>query len=227
MEITLQDLLQAGVHFGHQTKRWNPKMKKYIYTSVNGSHIINLDMTLDLLNDAVKFLSKLNPENILFVGTKKQIQDIVKEKASSINSFYINERWPGGLLTNFKTVSVSLKKIDEYDKILADDSVNNTRTKLELLKISEERDKLLKMYGGVRGFSQKLDAIVIIDVKIEQVAVKEARRLGIPIVALVDTNVDPDFIDYPIPANDDGIKSVDLLLDYIVNNIKNKKVEKK
>lgn len=184
-------------------------------------------MTLDLLNDAVKFLSKLNPENILFVGTKKQIQDIVKEKASSINSFYINERWPGGLLTNFKTVSVSLKKIDEYDKILADDSVNNTRTKLELLKISEERDKLLKMYGGVRGFSQKLDAIVIIDVKIEQVAVKEARRLGIPIVALVDTNVDPDFIDYPIPANDDGIKSVDLLLDYIVNNIKNKKVEKK
>ena len=224
MEITLQDLLQAGVHFGHQTKRWNPKMKKYIYTSVNGSHIINLDMTLDLLGEAVKFLSKLNPENILFVGTKKQIQDIVKEKASSINSFYINERWPGGLLTNFKTVSISLKKIDEYDKILEDDSINNTRTKLELLKISEEREKLLKMYGGVRGFSQNLDAVVIIDVKIEQVAVKESKRLGIPIVALVDTNVDPDFIDYPIPGNDDGIKSVDLILNYIVNNIKNRKV---
>jgi small subunit ribosomal protein S2 len=227
MEITLQDLLQAGVHFGHQTKRWNPKMKKYIYTSVSGSHIINLDLTLDLLNEAVKFLINLNPENILFVGTKKQIQDIVKEKASSINAFYINERWPGGLLTNFKTVSISLKKIDEYDKILTDDSVNNTRTKLELLKISEEREKLLKMYGGVRGFSQKLDAIVVIDVKIEQVAIKEAKKLGIPIVAIVDTNVDPDLIDYPIPGNDDGIKSVDLILSYIVNNIKNRKVVKK
>ena len=225
MEITLQDLLKAGVHFGHQTKRWNPKMKKYIYTSVSQSHIINLDMTLELLNDAVKFLSKLNSKNILFVGTKKQIQDIVKEKAMSIDAFYINERWPGGLLTNFKTISLSLKKLDEYDKLLLEDSANSIRTKLELLKISEDRDKLLRIYGGIRGISQKLDAIVIVDVKTEQVAIKEAKKLGIPIVAIVDTNVDPDLVDYPIPGNDDGIKSVDLLLTYIVNNIKNKKKE--
>ncbi len=225
MEITLQDLLQAGVHFGHQTKRWNPKMKKYIYTSVSNSHIINLDMTLDLLNDAVKFLLTLDPKNILFVGTKKQIQDIVKDKAMLINSFYINERWPGGLLTNFKTISLSLKKIDEYDKLLSEDPANSGRTKLEILKISEDRSKLLRIYGGIRGISQKLDAIVVVDVKIEQVAIKEAKKLGIPIVAIVDTNVDPDLIDYPIPGNDDGIKSVDLLLSYIVNNIKNKKKE--
>jgi small subunit ribosomal protein S2 len=225
MEITLQDLLQAGVHFGHQTKRWNPKMKKYIYTSVSNSHIINLDMTLDLLNDAVKFLLTLDPKNILFVGTKKQIQDIVKDKAMLINSFYINERWPGGLLTNFKTISLSLKKIDEYDKLLSEDPANSGRTKLEILKISEDRAKLLRIYGGIRGISQKLDAIVVVDVKIEQVAIKEAKKLGIPIVAIVDTNVDPDLIDYPIPGNDDGIKSVDLLLSYIVNNIKNKKKE--
>ena len=128
-------------------------------------------------------------------------------------------------MTNFKTISLSLKKIDEYDKLLSEDPANSGRTKLEILKISEDRSKLLRIYGGIRGISQKLDAIVVVDVKIEQVAIKEAKKLGIPIVAIVDTNVDPDLIDYPIPGNDDGIKSVDLLLSYIVNNIKNKKKE--
>ena len=218
-EITVENLLKAGVHFGHQTKRWNPKMKKYIYTSINNSHIINLDMTLEYLELALKFLKTVNPKNILFVGTKKQIQDIVKENAEKLNSFYVTERWPGGLLTNFKTVSLSLRKLDEYDSILNSEDARSKRTKLELLKISEDRERLLRLYGGIRKISKKIDAIFIVDVKTEQVALKEAKKLGIPVVAIVDTNVDPDQVDYPIPGNDDGIKSVSIILNYLVNNI--------
>ncbi len=222
-EITVENLLKAGVHFGHQTKRWNPKMKKYIYTSINNSHIINLDMTLEYLELALKFLKTVNPKNILFVGTKKQIQDIVKENAEKLNSFYVTERWPGGLLTNFKTVSLSLRKLDEYDSILNSEDARSKRTKLELLKISEDRERLLRLYGGIRKISKKIDAIFIVDVKTEQVALKEAKKLGIPVVAIVDTNVDPDDVEYPIPGNDDGIKSVELILSYITDNILNSK----
>jgi small subunit ribosomal protein S2 len=219
MEITQLDLLQSGVHFGHQTRRWNPKMKKYIYGESMGSHIIDLDQTIVCLNEALNFLKKVNHKNILFVGTKKQIQDVIKDSAEKLGAFYINNRWPGGLLTNFKTVTKSLSKLDEYEKILNDKSLSENKTKLELLRISEERDKLLQLYGGIIGMTSKLDAIVIVDIKNEQVALKEAKRLLIPVVAIVDTNVDPDQVDYPIPGNDDGIKSVSIILNYLVNNI--------
>ena len=219
-KITIQDLMESGVHFGHQIKRWNPKMKPYIYTSFNNSHIIDLDQTMDYLDTAIDFLKKKKKEGkkILFLGTKKQIQDIIKEVALKDNDYYINYRWPGGFLTNFATIQLSLNKLTEYEKILEKDDEN--RTKFELSKISKEKERLDKLYQGVRDLKSNPDILFIVDIKYEQVALREASRLKIPIVALVDTNSDPTLVDYPIPANDDGIKSVNLLLNYIVDNIK-------
>ncbi|MCL4393049.1 30S ribosomal protein S2 [Patescibacteria group bacterium] len=219
-KITIQDLMETGVHFGHQVKRWNPKMKPYIYTSFNGSHIIDLDKTLEHLNIAIEFLKKSKKEGkkILFLGTKKQIQDIVKEVALKNNDYYINHKWPGGFLTNFSTITLSLNKLSEYEKILEKDDEN--RTKFELTKVLKEKERLDRLYQGVRDLKGKPDIIFIVDIKYEQVALMEALKLHIPIVALVDTNTDPSLIDYPIPANDDGIKSVSLILNYIADNIK-------
>ncbi|MHB8362356.1 MAG: 30S ribosomal protein S2 [Patescibacteria group bacterium] len=218
-QLTVKELMSSGVHFGHQVKRWNPKMAPYIYTVSNGSHIIDLDKTLIMLDEAVDFLKKKKESGkILFVGTKEQIQDIVAEKAQISGDYYINKRWPGGLLTNFKTVSLSLKKMDEYEKILAEGDTD--RTKLELMLIAKEKAKLDLLYQGIRGFNGKPSALFVVDVKHEIVAMKEALKLGIPVVALVDTNADPTIVDYPIPGNDDAIKSVDMILDYVVENIK-------
>lgn len=219
-KITIQDLMDSGVHFGHQIKRWNPKMNKYIYTSYNGSHIIDLDKTLEKLSIAIEFLKKSKKEGkkILFLGTKKQIQDIIKEVALKDNDYYINHRWPGGFLTNFATIQLSLNKLDEYEKILEKNEMN--KTKFELTKISKEKERLNRLYQGVRDLKNNPDILFIVDTKYEQVAFREALKLRIPVVALVDTNSDPTQIDYPIPANDDGIKSVGLILNYIVDNIK-------
>ncbi len=216
-DLQVEDLMNSGVHIGHQTKRWNPKMKKYIYTSLNGFHIIDLEKTIPLLNDAIEFLSNQKGK-ILFVGTKKQIRDLVKDKALELGDYYVNQRWAGGMLTNFKTVASSLKKMENIEKMISEK--DESKTKLELLLASRKLAKLEKLYGGVRGMNTNPSALFVIDVKHEKVAINEARKTGIPIVALVDTNSDPSLVDFPIPANDDAINSVEIMLNYIVGKLK-------
>lgn len=216
-DLQVEDLMNASVHVGHQTKRWNPKMKKYIYTNLNGFHIIDLEQTIPLLNEAIDFLSKQKGK-ILFVGTKKQIRDLVKDKALELGSYYVNQRWAGGMLTNFKTVASSLKKMDKIEKMISEK--DESKTKLELLLASRKLAKLEKLYGGVRGLNGNPAALFVVDVKHEKVAINEAKKIGIPIVALVDTNSDPSLVDFPIPANDDAMKSVEMILSYIVEKLK-------
>ena len=216
-DLQVEDLMNASVHVGHQTKRWNPKMKKYIYTNLNGFHIIDLEQTIPLLNEAIDFLSKQKGK-ILFVGTKKQIRDLVKDKALELGSYYVNQRWAGGMLTNFKTVASSLKKMDNIEKMISEK--DESKTKLELLLASRKLAKLEKLYGGVRGLNGNPAALFVVDVKHEKVAINEAKKIGIPIVALVDTNSDPSLVDFPIPANDDAMKSVEMILSYIVEKLK-------
>lgn len=209
--ITMKELLEAGVHFGHQTKRWNPKMKQYIYGERNGIYIIDLQKTLRLFKEATQFVTDLTAQGkiILFVGTKRQAQDAIAEEARRCNMFFVNQRWLGGLLTNFLTIQKSIKRLKELDAT-ATDGRYEVLPKKEITRLERERTSLEKNLSGIKDMPRLPDAIFVIDSNNEQIAVAEARRLGIPVVAIVDTNCDPDFVDYVIPGNDDALRAIRL-----------------
>jgi small subunit ribosomal protein S2 len=208
----MKQLLEAGVHFGHQTRRWDPKMKPYIYTERNGIHIIDLQKTVNLLDQAYGFVRDVTREGgkVLFVGTKRQAQDAVAEEASRAGQFWVNQRWLGGLLTNFQTIQQRMRRLEELER-MRDTGEMAGLPKKEQLKLTDEMTKLNRLLGGIRGMRRLPDALFIIDTRKEHIAIHEARRLDIPIVALLDTNSDPDEVDYAIPANDDAIRAVRLL----------------
>ncbi len=210
--VSMKLLLEAGVHFGHQTRRWDPRMRQYIFTERSGIHIIDLQQTVSKLNEAYAFVRDLVANNgrILFVGTKKQAQEAIAEESARCGMFYVNKRWPGGMLTNFTTILSRLSYLDSLEKRKAGGEFDRLPKK-EVLKLEEEMAKLNRLLGGVRGITKLPDAIFIVDPHEENLAVAESRRLEIPIVALVDTNCNPDVIDWPIPANDDAIRAVKLL----------------
>jgi small subunit ribosomal protein S2 len=210
--ITMKELLEAGVHFGHQTKRWNPKMKPYIFGARNGIYIIDLQKTVRLFKNAYNYVvdSARSGETMLFVGTKKQAQDAVAEEASRCGMYYVNQRWLGGMLTNFSTVKQSIDRLKKLDVMFADGSIE-AYTKKEALQLEKERQKLEKTLGGIKGMGKLPGMLFVIDPKNEEIAVAEAKKLGIPVVAIVDTNCDPDSIDYVIPGNDDAIRAIRLL----------------
>lgn len=214
--VTMKQLLEAGVHFGHQSRRWNPKMKPYIYTDRNGIYIIDLKKTLRLLRDATKFVrdSVAGGAKVLFVGTKKQAKDIIQEGASAAEMYYVNNRWLGGILTNFKTVRKSVLRLIELEKMVADKTIEQY-SKKEQSMLNRERIALDKNLGGIKKMDRLPDVIFVIDPSKETIAVLEAKKLGIPLVAVVDTNCDPDPIDYVIPANDDAIRSIKLMVGQI------------
>ena len=209
--IALKDLLEAGVHFGHQTKRWNPKMKEFIFGERNGIYIIDLGKTLKLVRDAEEFVSNLAADGrtILFVGTKRQAQDVIAEEAQRCGMYFVNERWLGGLLTNFATIQRSLGRLRDIEA-MATDGRYDTLSKKEIARNEKERRKLAKNLEGIRGMSRLPDAVFIVDTKKEQIAVDEARKLKIPVIGIVDTNCDPDEVDYVIPGNDDALRSIRL-----------------
>ncbi|MFH1406446.1 MAG: 30S ribosomal protein S2 [Candidatus Omnitrophota bacterium] len=216
----IKQLLEAGVHFGHQAKRWNPKMKKFIFGEKGGIYIIDLEKTTDLLNKALDFLRKTASTGgaVMFVGTKKQAQEIVKEHALRCNQPFVNSRWLGGMLTNFVTIRKSVERLKELEK-MKKNGIFDSLTKKEAAKLEAEMAKLNKYLGGVVAMERLPGAIFVVDSKKEEIAVKEARRLGIPVVALVDTNCDPDVIDFPIPGNDDAIRSVVLITSMVTEAI--------
>jgi small subunit ribosomal protein S2 len=211
--VTMRQLLGSGVHFGHQTRRWNPKMKRFILTERNGIYIIDLQQSLSFIDNAFDFVKETvaHGGTILFVGTKKQAQEPIAEQASRVGMPYVNQRWLGGMLTNFQTVHKRLQRLKELEEIDFDDVAKSGMTKKELLVLRREKDKLLKTLGGIRDMARVPSAVWIVDTKKEHLAVDEARKLGIPVVAILDTNCDPDEVDYKIPGNDDAIRSVTLL----------------
>jgi small subunit ribosomal protein S2 len=208
----MKQLLEAGVHFGHQTRRWNPKMKKYIFTERNGIYIIDLQKTVKKVDEAFHFVKDVAAEGgkILFVGTKKQAQDSVKEEAARAGMYFVNQRWLGGTLTNFQTIQKRVKRLKDIER-MAEDGTFEVLPKKEVVGLRKELDRLEKFLGGIKDMKQLPDALFIIDPRKERIAVAEARKLNIPIVGIVDTNCDPDEIDYVIPANDDAIRAVKLL----------------
>ncbi len=210
-QVTMRAMLEAGVHFGHQQGRWNPKMRPYIWGAKNGIHIIDLQKTARLYRDAVHFASRMaqKGEALLFVGTKRQAQDVIAEEATRCKQPYVNHRWLGGMLTNFRTIRQSIERLDEIDKKL-DVSHVQSLTKKEVIRLERERNKLLRNLGGIREMTKAPGAIFIVDTHKEHLALREARRLKIPVIALVDTNSDPDMVDYPIPSNDDAIRAIRL-----------------
>ena len=220
-EIKLEDLLESGVHFGHNVRRWNPKMKEYIYGVRNSIHIFDLRITVDLLNTALTKIHETISKSgkVLFVGTKKQCEDTVKELANINNNFFVNKRWLGGTLTNWKTISNSIKRLEEIESFLNDKNASKNLSKKELLDISREKDKLDLNIGGIRKLNGKPDLLVIFDVLKDKIAVYEAKKLGIPVVAIVDSNADPDLVDYVIPGNDDALRSINLYKKYFMETI--------
>jgi len=218
--ITMKELLEAGVHFGHQTKRWNPKMKEYIFGERNGIYIIDLQKTLKMFKEASKFVQELATEGkiVLFVGTKRQAQDAIAEEATKCGGFYINQRWLGGLLTNWVTVQKSVKRLKELDE-MATDGRYELLPKKEVIKLERERKHLQANLAGIKNMSRLPDAIFVIDSNKEQIAVREARKLGIPVVAVVDTNCDPSEVDYVIPGNDDALRAIRLFTSKISESI--------
>ena len=216
-QVTIRDLLEAGVHFGHQTSRWNPKMAPYIYGERNGIHIIDLSQTLPLLNQALEKIrdTVASGGRLLMVGTKRQASEPIAEAAQACAQYYINHRWLGGTLTNWKTISRSIRKLRELEEILEDPERREGYTKKELLQLTRKRDKLERALGGIKDMGGLPDIMFVIDTNKEQIAVKEANRLGIPVVAILDTNCDPDGIDYPIPGNDDASRAIALYCDLV------------
>lgn len=210
--ISMKQLLEAGVHFGHQTRRWNPKMKKYIFTERNGIYIIDLQKTVKKVEEAYNFVKSISEEGgtVLFVGTKKQAQEAIKEEAECAGQFFINERWLGGTLTNYKTISKRVKRISEIEK-MEEDGTFDVLPKKEVVELKKEYDRLIKFLGGIREMKSMPSALFVVDPRKERNAIAEAKKLHIPIVGIVDTNCDPDEIDYVIPANDDAIRAVKLL----------------
>jgi small subunit ribosomal protein S2 len=211
--VTMRQLLESGVHFGHQTRRWNPKMKRFIFTERNGIYIIDLQQSLDFIDRAYEFIKETvaHGGSVLYVGTKKQAQEAIAEQARRVGMPFVNQRWLGGMLTNFTTVYKRLQRLKELEEIDFDDVSGSALTKKELLHLKRERDKLERSLGGIRDMSRVPSAIWVVDTKKEHIAVSEARKLGIPVIAILDTNCDPDEVNYPIPGNDDAIRSVALL----------------
>src|SRR3954449_2919718 len=218
--ITMKELLEAGVHFGHQTKRWNPKMKEFIFGERNGIYIIDLQKTLKMFKEASKFVADLSAEGrtVLFVGTKRQAQDAIAEEANRAGSFYVNQRWLGGLLTNWVTVQKSVKRLKELDE-MATDGRYELLPKKEVIKLERERKHLQANLAGIKNMSRLPDAVFVIDSNKEQIAVREARKLGIPVVAVVDTNCDPTEVDYVIPGNDDALRAIRLFASKIADAV--------
>jgi small subunit ribosomal protein S2 len=210
--ISMKQLLEAGVHFGHQTRRWNPKMKKYIFTERNGIYIIDLQKTVKKVEEAYNWVKELaaNGGTVLFVGTKKQAQDSVKEEAERSGMYYVNQRWLGGTLTNFETIQKRISRLKDIER-MAEDGTFEVLPKKEVVQLRKEQERLEKFLGGIKDMKQLPDALFIIDPRKERIAVAEAHKLNIPIVGIVDTNCDPDEIDVVIPANDDAIRAVKLL----------------
>jgi small subunit ribosomal protein S2 len=211
--VSMKQLLESGVHFGHQTRRWNPKMKRYIFTERNGIYIIDLQQSLDYIDRAFEFIKETvaHGGTVLFVGTKKQGQEAIAEQARRVGMPFVNQRWLGGMLTNFSTVYKRLQRLKELEEIDFDDVAASGMTKKELLHLRREHDKLDRTLGGIRDMARVPSAIWVVDTKKEHIAVNEARKLGIPVVAILDTNCDPDEVNFPIPGNDDAIRSVALL----------------
>ena len=218
----MKELLEAGVHFGHQVRRWNPKMKEYIFGERNGIYIIDLQKTQRMFREAIAFVTNLIAEDkgktVLFVGTKRQAQDAIREESEKCGQYYVNQRWLGGLLTNFQTVQKSIKRLKDLESMQTDGRYEKL-TKKERIKLDRERESLNKNLSGIKGMARLPDAIFIIDVKKEEIAVAEANRLGIPIVAVVDTNCSPEGIDYVIPGNDDALRAVRLFASRIADAI--------
>ncbi|MFN8059422.1 MAG: 30S ribosomal protein S2 [Vicinamibacterales bacterium] len=220
--IAVKDLLEAGVHFGHQTKRWNPKMKSYIFGERNGIYIIDLSKTAKLFRDAEQYVGSLATEGktILFVGTKRQAQDAIAEEAQRCGMFYVNQRWLGGLLTNFTTIQRSLGRLRDLEAMVTDGRYQ-TLSKKEIARLEKEKRKLKKNLDGIRQMSRLPDALFVVDTKHEQIAVDEARKLKIPVIGIVDTNCDPDQVDFVIPGNDDALRSIRLFASRVAESVMN------
>ncbi len=219
--VTMRQLLESGVHFGHQTRRWNPKMKRFIFTERNGIYIIDLQQSLSYIDRAYEYVKETvaHGGSIMFVGTKKQGQEAIAEQAARVGMPYVNERWLGGMLTNFNTVHKRLQRLKELEEINFDDVAGSGKTKKELLMMRREKEKLERTLGGIRDMAKIPSAVWIVDTKKEHIAVGEARKLGIPVIAMLDTNCDPDEVDFPIPGNDDAIRSVALLTRVIADAV--------
>lgn len=218
--ISMKALLEAGVHFGHQTRRWNPKMKPYIFTERNGIYIIDLQKTVRKVEEAYRFVRDVVADGgtILFVGTKKQAQEAIETEAKRCGMYYVNQRWLGGMLTNYQTISKRVERLYELEK-MEEDGIFDLLPKKEVMELNHERERLEKYLGGIKEMQGLPDVIYVVDPKKEDIAVREARILHIPVVAIIDTNCDPDIIDYPIPGNDDAIRAVKLLTETIANAV--------
>ena len=218
--ISMKQLLEAGVHFGHQTRRWNPKMAEYIFTERNGIYIIDLQKTVKKIEEAYNFMRDIAAEGgeVLFVGTKKQAQDSIREEAQRVGQYFVSVRWPGGMLTNFQTIRKSINRLNQLEK-MAEDGTFDLLPKKEVLKLRHEMEILEKNYGGIKEMKKAPAALFVVDPKKEHIAIAEAKKLGIPVVAIVDTNCDPDEVDYPIPGNDDAIRAVKLIAETMANAI--------
>src|SRR5438105_7194152 len=219
--VTMRQLLESGVHFGHQTRRWNPKMKRFILAERNGIYIIDLQQSLEFIDKAYEFIRETvaHGGSVLYVGTKKQAQEAVADQARRVGMPFVNQRWLGGMLTNFATVHKRLQRLKELEEIDFDDVAGSGMTKKELLHLRRERDKLDRSLGGIKDMARTPSALWVVDTKKEHIAVSEARKLGIPVIAILDTNCDPDEVTYPIPGNDDAIRSVALLTRVIADAV--------
>lgn len=219
-QVTIKELLEAGVHFGHQTKRWNPKMEEFIFEARNGIHIIDLRRTYRMLNQALNFIRErvAGGEDVLFVGTKKQVRSIVKETSGRVEMHYVIDRWLGGTLTNFQTIRSSIKRLEELEKLREEDATEG-RSKKEMAALRREENRLHRNLDGIRKMSGAPGVLVVVDIIREANAVREGRKLGVPIVAIVDTNCDPELVDLPIPGNDDGIRSSKVIFAQLVEAI--------
>ncbi|RKD27756.1 small subunit ribosomal protein S2 [Caminicella sporogenes DSM 14501] len=218
--ISMKQLLEAGVHFGHQTRRWNPKMAEYIFTERNGIYIIDLQKTVKMMNTAYEFVKNLSAEGkkILFVGTKKQAQESIEKEAKRCGMYYVNQRWLGGMLTNYKTIKKRIERLVELEN-MEEDGTFDVLPKKEVIKLRHEKEKLEKFLSGIKEMNGLPDALFVVDPRKEKIAIKEAHILGIPIIAIVDTNCDPDEVDYVIPGNDDAIRAVKLITSKIADAV--------
>jgi len=223
----IKELLAAGAHFGHKTSRWHPKMAPYIHSKRQGAHIINLEKTVECLDVALPKITELTSKGkkVLFVGTKKQLKDVVKETAESVDMPYVTVRWVGGMLTNVETVNKQIRKLKDLERRMASGELEKRYSKLEVQRYQEEIDLLNERYGGIKNMTEQPVAVIVTDAIQDKNAIKEAKTLNIPVFAICDTNTDPSVVDYPIPANDDAIKSVKLILDYFAEAIKDGKAK--
>lgn len=227
-DIDIKQLFESGAHFGHKTSRWHPKMAQYIHSSKNGTHIIDLVKTADTLTKSMKFLETTVSagKQVLFVGTKRQAQQIIEETAGETDMPYVSQRWLGGMLTNSNTIGERVKYLKDLEAKMTSGQLNNKYSKLEVQRFQEEIDSMNHLYGGIKNLNGKPGALFVVDIVHESNAIKEAKKLGIPVVGIVDTNADPSIIEYPIPANDDSIKTIKLIADYIKSAVESGKAKR-